>query len=642
MENNFPQKKGKPSTGVQTVVKENGASEDGTVEVDISYDIIRQFSAQLYTNPRKAIEELVCNSYDAGAKVCHVSLPKNENGSLMILDNGKSMNLRGLQDLWRVASSPKYQGEDKERIDNNRMQIGKFGVGKLAAFALGERLTHVACVNNDVRVVSVGQSELKDKKGAPPKFKVYRLPIQQAIPLLEPYLSALPKPWHEGWPTWTLAIVEQIDQPVSGRALSISILRRMITNALPISADFRVYVEGNEVPKKEIKDEDIAIKVEITNPELKKNIRDELQAFWLDAGEGATLREVPKELYELRIQKVANPQKTNEYVDALIVPRLGPVIGNSIMTYKFLTTEKLSERGYANNGFAIRAHGKLINPENELFGISARSHSYWARFLANLEMPGLDRVLLVQRNDVSENSNEAQIARLVAKVVFNFTRVKYDEKFKEEAAYSPESFGIRLRTLSPIAAPIALSGLSEGEVLEKGLDSLEVGFSSFGESGPAVRYDPVEKKILVNEDHPLIEALDDLGQHQKANLRQVVAEVLAGTQMAKGYLRSQSIPEKVVQDTGDIIEVSVRSAAQFVVDEVKEHIDAIEEASYVGGKPLENAVVTAFRSLRLVASRYGASDEPDGIIEIPKSGAPNLRISVEAKGSRGVINHEDL
>ena len=130
------------------------------------------------------------------------------------------------------------------------------------------------------------------------------------------------------------------------------------------------------------------------------------------------------------------------------------MIGNSIMTYKFLTTEKLSERGYANNGFAIRAHGKLNNPENELFGISARSHSYWARFLANLEMPGLDRVLLVQRNDVSENSNEAQIARLVAKVVFNFTRVKYDEKFKEEAAYSPESFGIRLRTLSPIAAPI--------------------------------------------------------------------------------------------------------------------------------------------------------------------------------------------
>ena len=49
----------------------------------------------------------------------------------------------------------------------------------------------------------------------------------------------------------------------------------MITNALPISADFRVYVEGNEDPKKEIKDEDIAIKVEITNPELKKNIRDE-------------------------------------------------------------------------------------------------------------------------------------------------------------------------------------------------------------------------------------------------------------------------------------------------------------------------------------------------------------------------------
>src|SRR5206468_766355 len=65
-------------------------------------------------------------------------------------------------------------------------------------------------------------------------------------------------------------------------------------------------------------------------------------------------------------------------------------------------------------------------------------------------------------------------------------------------------------------------------------------------------------------------------------------------------------------------------------------------ASFQGDTAFEKAVVAAFQSLRLVAHHLGESDEPDGIIEIPQSGRENLRISVEAKGSRGVITHEDL
>lgn len=42
---------------INDVIKKAGATTEGKVEVDISYDIIRQFSAQLYTNPRKAIED---------------------------------------------------------------------------------------------------------------------------------------------------------------------------------------------------------------------------------------------------------------------------------------------------------------------------------------------------------------------------------------------------------------------------------------------------------------------------------------------------------------------------------------------------------------------------------------------------------
>src|SRR5438445_6483256 len=145
---------------LQSTFKRNATDED-KIEVEISYDIIRHVSAQLYTNPRKAIEELVCNSYDAGATECHVKLPKDKTDALVVLDNGKSMDLEGLQALWMVAKSPKEPDANGQRIDNNRLQIGKFGVGKLAAYALGKQLTHVATIRGVTRVVSVGEDEIK-------------------------------------------------------------------------------------------------------------------------------------------------------------------------------------------------------------------------------------------------------------------------------------------------------------------------------------------------------------------------------------------------------------------------------------------------------------------------------------------------
>src|ERR1700674_3798342 len=108
---------------INDVIKKAGATTEGKVEVDISYDIIRQFSAQLYTNPRKAIEELITNSYDAGAKECWVRLPKASGEALAVLDDGEAMDLKGIKDLWRVAHSPKAKEDvNLQRIENNRMQ----------------------------------------------------------------------------------------------------------------------------------------------------------------------------------------------------------------------------------------------------------------------------------------------------------------------------------------------------------------------------------------------------------------------------------------------------------------------------------------------------------------------------------------
>jgi hypothetical protein len=619
--------------------KRSGAVDEGHVPVDVSYDIIRQFSAQLYTTPRKAIEELICNSYDAGANECRVVLPQKTKQPLVVLDNGKSMDFEGMRTLWQVARSPKVV-TNGERIANKRFQIGKFGVGKLAAFALGERLTHVTCVKGAVRVISVGQHEIKDKAGGKaPTFAVYRLPLDKAKNLLLPALSNLPKPWEEGWSTWTVAMVEDIDAGAVGDALKIGFLRRMIRTALPISAKFKVFLQDELVPKRTIGKEDIEVTVDVIDEKFRKHLSDTLRAYWAEKLEEDE-KDVAEAKFKLKVQPVKDPEDTSKAIRALIVPGLGPVIGKAISTKTSLTTEKLSERGYSDNGFAVSAHGKLVNPEDPLFGVTQRSHKYWSKFLAQVEIPGLDNVLLVQRNAVSENSPEAQLSREVLRSLFNYTRSLVEER-EDKGEYDPGSFGRRLTSSSPILAQAALKGLVQGAVLPGDLEQLEIDFATLGIDGPPARFDSDARTILINEDHPLLSSLDELGTFT-APMRRVVGEVIGGIELGKGYLRARGVPADVVAETSEVIDASLRSAAEFVRDPVEEHIDQIKEASYVGDTAFEKAVVQAFRSLRLAARHYGESDEPDGIIEIPRSGQDNLRISIEAKGSRGVVTHKEL
>jgi hypothetical protein len=45
------------------------------VKVQLSHELVNLLSEQLYQSPLKSIEELVINSYDAGAHVCRVYVP---------------------------------------------------------------------------------------------------------------------------------------------------------------------------------------------------------------------------------------------------------------------------------------------------------------------------------------------------------------------------------------------------------------------------------------------------------------------------------------------------------------------------------------------------------------------------------------
>src|ERR1035437_9911810 len=88
------------------------------VKVRLSNELVHLLSDQLYQSPLKAIEELVVNSYDAGADVCRLFVPASSEIAqaigrhfLAVFDDGCGLSADGMTDLWHVGQSNKRTEE---------------------------------------------------------------------------------------------------------------------------------------------------------------------------------------------------------------------------------------------------------------------------------------------------------------------------------------------------------------------------------------------------------------------------------------------------------------------------------------------------------------------------------------------------
>ena len=117
------------------------------IEVKISLRIIQLFSEGLYSSPNKAVEELVSNSFDAGAENVHIILSpdlRDSDATIVVIDDGEGMNADGLKKHWIIGESARRSATGSSR----RKPIGKFGIGKLSTYVLASKLTHI-CKSGD-------------------------------------------------------------------------------------------------------------------------------------------------------------------------------------------------------------------------------------------------------------------------------------------------------------------------------------------------------------------------------------------------------------------------------------------------------------------------------------------------------------
>lgn len=107
------------------------------LKFSIANNAVTHLGRNLYSTTPPALAELVANSYDAYATEVNINL---SNDSIAIIDNGKGLDLAELEQKYAIIGSEKQEESPINGLDE-RKPMGKKGIGKLAAFSLGNIYT---------------------------------------------------------------------------------------------------------------------------------------------------------------------------------------------------------------------------------------------------------------------------------------------------------------------------------------------------------------------------------------------------------------------------------------------------------------------------------------------------------------------
>lgn len=108
-----------------------------SIKFSIANNAVTHLGRNLYSTTPPALAELVANSYDAYATEVDIKLSGD---SISIIDNGKGLNLSELKGKYAIIGSEKQEEEPINGLPI-RKPMGKKGIGKLAAFSLGDTYT---------------------------------------------------------------------------------------------------------------------------------------------------------------------------------------------------------------------------------------------------------------------------------------------------------------------------------------------------------------------------------------------------------------------------------------------------------------------------------------------------------------------
>lgn len=588
---------------------EHVGSSAGEIPVRISYRIIELFSAGLYSSPNKALEELVTNSYDAWSDHVDLLLPANlraSDATIWVVDNGESMDLAGLIDLWQIAKSTKRT----RPLRAGRKPVGKFGIGKLATYVLASKLTYLCRRDGQVLAVTMdfGQvDQSADQDDTIVTLAVRSLDDDELHEALLP-MRQLPGGAEVAdrieageWETWTAAALSSLKP--AAHELVAGMVRWILSTALPMSPAFSLTMNGKDV-KSSVEKAKI-----LKRWDVGKEKKD------LPSGVDATQDDDGRVCVEIE--------------------GLGNIYGRVEIYKDLLTKGKASELGHSH-GFFVRVLGRLLNLDDPLFGMPALSHSSFNRFRMEIDADGLDDFLTSTRESVQETAAVKKL-REYLHVEFNRARQIYEKWLASE---EPDGGGVAARidttaaSLSRRPLVTAVARLLEGDIdqlllverpdidkdaaaalvteLEYTLETDEgpideVTLGNLGVDGLVASFDPLTKTVTVNTFHPFFSNfISDVARKEPFEMI-AVAEILT-----EAYLHDEGLAP-------DVVRRIVRRRDGFLRELVSQHrlgpaVIAQNLRDQAGNeKGLEEACHETFRALGFEVTPLGGNGKPEGV-----------------------------
>lgn len=599
----------------------NAGTATGSIPVRISYRIIELFSEGLYASPNKAIEELVSNAFDAGARTVHVILSPDRtlpDAFIAVIDDGIGMTPADLKRHWLIGVSNKRELKSPPL---GRAPIGKFGIGKLATFVLATHLTHVCKKGGRFFATTMDYSQIPEgiEKGIHSEKKV-ELPLRElteseAKAALEPVLRGT-KPGYTklklfgkgACVTWTVAVMSGLKD--MARQIQKGRLSWVLRTAMPLRDDFALFLDGDPLaPSK------------ADTPPLKQ---------WVL---GKDLKTLPKPSpTDLEPTKDRSAARIHRF--GLTHPELGRITGYAEVYEDPITLGKSADVG-RSHGFFVYARGRLLNINDELFGLEALRHGTFARFRMVAHIDRLDDELRSSREAVREGPL-VSTARNILHAVFNLARNWLEELdaarvpgtvAANRIAASPWSLTRRpiLALISSVFAGNATSKYlsypanlkeSEKQALLKVLEA-----RAKSEGGLVLRTELVEVSqavglavldveggvLRINALHPFVAAhREDYERGRETLSLLAMAEVLTEAHLYELGVDRATVAE-VMSRRDEMFRQFARSMKRnaFIVAQ------ALEDAGTDESK-LEEELVAAFDIMGFAAVAIGGKGKPDG------------------------------
>jgi hypothetical protein len=477
------------------------------VDVRISLRIIQRFSEGLYSSPNKAFEELVSNSYDAGANRVWTYVPPDlepAQATIVVIDDGEAMDVRGLHDLWMIGESRKRDG-----VARSRPPIGKFGIGKLATYVLARELTFITHRDGEYLAITMDYDKVEGGVGDP---RTVRLEVAKLGPddarsavttairragrggdseILTVFADAEPL-------TWTAAILSNLKP--TARNIEQGRLRWILSSALPVSPEFALWYNDD-----------------IIDPSKASG-----EITWaFDVGRSED--ELP---VDSRVGQQTSTRSGDQTVPAYRLPAAGLIWGKAALYANSLQRGK-SELLGRSHGFFVRVRGRLVNLDDATFNVGPElHHGTLTRFNFVVNADEMDDYIASPRESLQDSPALKDLKQYLL-AVFNRARAVQaglDENdtislFSQQGRISnppPALTQGPLRRMlqravdgdGEIASILALDESSvklARQLLDGSADLLDqVAFLPAGEDAPLVSYDPERRAAVLNQDHPFV------------------------------------------------------------------------------------------------------------------------------------------